>query len=171
MQSSLVLTLLGTDRSGLVRSFSEVVKRHNGNWQESRMVRMDGQFAGLAHISIASSETEALITSLLALQSADLQVLVKQSKTSLVTRTMLSLELLGNDRQGIIHDITQQLRRLNVNIEKLHSEQRVAPMSNEPLFYANMLLGLPTGVEEADIQHVFEEISDSLMVDITFLSD
>jgi glycine cleavage system regulatory protein len=170
MQSSLVLTILGTDHSGLVKSLAEVVRSHNGNWQESRMVRMDGQFAGLAHVSIASSDREALTEALFALQNDDLQILIKQSQSegSVRPTTILSLELLGNDRQGIVDDITQQLKSLNVNIEKLHSEQRIAPMSNETLFYAELVLGLPEGVQEANIQHLFEEMSDSLMVDMTF---
>jgi glycine cleavage system regulatory protein len=170
MQSSLIITILGTDRSGLVKSLSEVVKDHKGNWQESRMVRMDGQFTGLAHVSIDTEHANALSQALAALQSDDLQVLIKQSKSTLASTKTLSLELLGSDRQGIIHDITQQLSALNVNIEKLQSEQRIAPMSNETLFYAEIELGLPEGVTEADIQNVFEEISDSLMVDVTFRS-
>lgn len=168
MQTSLSITILGSDRSGLVKSLSEVVKNHHGNWQESRMVRMDGQFAGLAHVSIASELAEALTQALSALQNDELQIQIKQSKTSAPPTKTLSLELLGTDRQGIIHDITQQLATLNINIEKLHSEQRIAPMSNETLFYAEVVLGLPEGVNEEDVQAVFEEISDSLMIDITF---
>jgi glycine cleavage system regulatory protein len=129
---------------------------------------MDGQFAGLAHVSIDEEQRDALTQTLLALQSDDLQLLIKQSENTLPSRTTLSLELLGNDRQGIIHDITHQLNALNVNIEKLQSEQRIAPMSNETLFYAAIELGLPEGVTEADIQQAFEAVSDSLMMDVTF---
>lgn len=168
MQTSLVITILGSDRSGLVKSISEVVKNHNGNWQESRMVRMDGQFAGLAHVSIATEYAEDLSQALSTLQNDELQVQIKQCKTSASTTKTLSLELLGTDRQGIIHDMTQQLATLNINIEKLHSEQRIAPMSNETLFYAEVVLGLPDHITEEDVQTVFEEISDSLMVDVTF---
>ncbi|MCK5917652.1 MAG: ACT domain protein [Cocleimonas sp.] len=168
MQSSLIITILGADRSGLVKSLSEMVKNNKGNWQESRMVRMDGQFAGLAHVSIATEHAESLSQALLSLQSDDLQVLIKQSKHSQPSAKILSIELLGSDRQGIIHEITQQLSALNVNIEKLQSEQRIAPMSNETLFYAEIELGLPEGVTEEDIQDVFEKISDSLMVELTF---
>ena len=168
MQTPLVITLLGSDRSGLVKLLSEVVKNYNGNWQESRMVRMDGQFVGLAHVSVVSEQAEALTQELLALQNNDLQILVKPTKTSASPTKTLSLELLGSDRQGIIHDITQQLTALNINIEKLQSEQRTAPMSNETLFYAEVVLGLPEGITEDNVRAVFEEISDSLMVDVTF---
>ncbi|MCK5810304.1 MAG: ACT domain protein [Cocleimonas sp.] len=170
MQSSLIITLLGTDRSGLVKSLSEIVKNHKGNWQESRMIRMDGQFAGLALVSLDAEEVETLSQALSTLQSEDLQILIKQSESLPATEKTVSIELLGSDRQGIIHDITQQLSALNVNIEKLQSEQRIAPMSNEALFYAELELGLPVDVTESDIQQAFEAVSDSLMVDVTFSS-
>ena len=170
MQTSLVITLLGTDRSGLVKSLSEAVKNHGGNWQESRMVQMGGQFAGLAHVFIEDEQADALKQDLLALQTEDLQILIKQSTPDATnaTKKTLSFELLGADRSGIIHDITQHLAALNVNIEKLESEQRVAPMSNEVLFHADVIVGLPEGISEQDVREAFEEISDSLMVDVNF---
>ena len=169
MQTSLVLTILGPDRSGLVKSVAEAVKNHQGNWQESRMVRLAGQFAGLAHVTIPTEQAEALTQALNALQADGLQILVQQSHdTSSTKLTPLTLELLGQDRPGIIHDITRQLAALNVNIEELESEQRPAPMSSELLFYAQLKLGLPEGISADEVQSAFEAMPDPLMVDLSF---
>lgn len=168
MQTTLVLTLLGNDRPGLVKSLSEVVKNHYGNWQESRMVQMNGQFAGLAQVSVDPEHAEILSKALQDLEGDDLQILIKQSSDDRAPAKTLSIELLGPDRHGIIHDITHHLSEMNVNIEKLSSEQRTAPMSNEVLFFAEMILGLPEDVAAEDIQDIFEALSDSLMVDINF---
>lgn len=169
MQSSLVLTILGPDRSGLVKSVAEVVKNHQGNWQESRMVHLAGQFAGLAHVTIPEEQSAGLTQALSALQDGGLQILVQQSAVvEPASLTPLTLELLGNDRPGIIHDITRQLEALKVNIEELESEQRPAPMSSELLFYAQLKLGLPAGVTADDVQGAFEAMSDPLMVDLNF---
>lgn len=169
MQTSLVLTVLGPDRAGLVKSISEAVKAHHGNWQESRMVRLAGQFAGLAHVVIAEEQLGALLQALDALQTDGLRILAQQSEAEpQESRTPLTLELLGHDRPGIIHDITRQLAALNINIEELESEQRAAPMSSELLFYANLRLALPAGVTPEDVQGAFENLPDPLMVDLTF---
>ncbi|HIO92856.1 MAG TPA: ACT domain protein [Leucothrix mucor] len=170
MQTSLIITILGADRAGLVESISKAVKNNHGNWQDSRMVKMSGQFAGLARISISADQIEKLSQELLALQGDNLQILIKQSgnEDKAAVRETLSFELLGPDRSGIVHDITKQLTALNVNIEKLESEQRTAPMSNEVLFYAEITLGLPEGVTTEDVQDAFEKVSDSLMVDVSF---
>ena len=169
MQASLVLTILGPDRAGLVKSVSEVVKQHQGNWQESRMVHLAGQFAGLVHVSLPVEQVEALTVALQALQVSDLQVVARRSDVPASgTLTAMTLELTGHDRPGIIHDITRQLAALGVNIEELESEQRAAPMSNELLFFASLRLGLPEGVTEQDVQATFESMPDPLMVDLTF---
>lgn len=169
MQTSLVLTLLGPDRAGLVKNLAEVVKAHQGNWQESRMVHLAGQFAGLVHISVPREQVATLTQALQQQQDQGLHILVQQSQGDLSRRvTPLTLELIGLDRPGIIHDITQQLAKLNVNIEELESEQRAAPMSNEMLFYAQLKLGLPQGISAEQVQEAFETMDDPLTVDLTF---
>lgn len=169
MQSSLVLTVLGPDRSGLVRSIAEAVKAHQGNWQESRMVHLAGQFAGLAHVTLPDGQVAALKQALQTLQQGGLQILVQQAEVGASRSvTPLTLELLGQDRPGIIHDITRQLAALSVNIEELESEQRPAPMSGELLFYAYLKLGLPAGVTAEAVQDTFENMPDPLMVDLSF---
>ncbi|MDX9987518.1 MULTISPECIES: ACT domain-containing protein [Thiothrix] len=169
MQSSLVLTVLGSDRAGLVKSIAEAVAAHQGNWQESRMVHLAGQFAGLAHVTLPQEQLAALTQTLQALQQDGLQILLQHCETP-TTRaiTPLSLELLGHDRPGIIHDITRLLAALNVNIEELESEQRAAPMSSELMFYAHLKLGLPEGVTADDVQGAFETMPDPLTVDLSF---
>ena len=133
------------------------------------MVRLAGQFAGLAHVTIPTEQAKALTQALNALQADGLQILVQQSRdTSSAKLTPLTLELLGQDRPGIIHDITRQLAALNVNIEELESEQRPAPMSSELLFYAQLKLGLPEDISADDVQSAFESMPDPLMVDLNF---
>ena len=54
MNQSLVVTVVGADRAGLVEALSEAANSHGGNWEASRMSRMAGRFAGswpIAHRS------------------------------------------------------------------------------------------------------------------------
>ena len=80
----------------------------------------------------------------------------------------LALVLLGPDHPGIIHQITDRLAALKVNIEELTTEQRPAPMSGETLFHASLKLGLPAGVTARSVQEALEGLQDSLMVDLSF---
>ncbi len=168
MQVSLVISILGPDKSGLVKSLSETLNRFQGNWTESRMSHLAGMFAGLLLVSIPSDQVSELTSALEALQSDGLQIRAERSDQVQSNTTMLSLDLLGQDRPGIIQDITEQLAHLNVNIEELKSQIKEASMSGGVLFYAQLKLGLPEGVSPEVVQDALESMSDQFMVDINF---
>ena len=176
MNTSLVITVLAEDRPGLVSSLSEVLNGHHANWMESRMTRLAGKFAGLLQVSVADEHLAALTEALQALQTDDLLIQVEKTKSTKINSdansdievTLLKLELLGQDRPGIIEDVTSKLATLNVNIEEMSSEQRVASMSNEMLFFAELSLRIPESITPEDVQDALEEMSDQLMVDLNF---
>ncbi|MEZ5447569.1 MAG: ACT domain-containing protein [Thiolinea sp.] len=170
MQKSVVLTVLGEDRPGLVRSLSEVIARHQGNWAESRMVELAGKFAGLLEVSVPEGEADHFVTSLEALQGKGMRILVEQvnAVSDEDEGELLHLEILGPDAPGIINNITGELARLQVNVHELSSEQRQAPMSGEILFFASLTLELPDEVSEEQVQDALEGLADQLMVDFSF---
>ena len=168
MHTTLILTVLGPDHPGLVKSLSEVLKQQQGNWTESRMIHLGGQFAGLLQVSLPRERVANLKAALDVLQATGLQVLVAEIQEAMQPKEILKLEVLGLDRVGIIRDITTQLASLKVNIEELFSEQRPAPMSGGVLFFAALTLSLPAAVTAEQVQAKLEELSDQLMVDIKF---
>ena len=171
MNTSLVITVLATDRPGLVSSLSEVLRSNNANWMDSRMSRLAGKFAGILHVSIATEHVESLELALNAIKSGDLQIQIEKSSnedSGKQQENLIELELLGQDRPGIIEDISRKLASLSVNIEEIYSEQRVASMSNESLFYAKLTLQAPVNLQPEDVQDALEEMSDQLMVDLNF---
>ena len=169
MQTSLVLTILGNDNQGLVKGLSAVLHKHHASWEESRMIHLAGKFAGLLQVTLPENQLAALQQSLKTLQEKGLSVVVEQTQVDVEPISQeLTLEILGQDRPGIIHDITQQLDELKINIEKLESEIRTAPMSSEHLFFAKLSLGLPDGISVDDVQDQLEAMSDQLMVDFSF---
>lgn len=170
MQVSLVITILGSDQPGLVKSLSETLNRFKSNWTESRMSHLAGKFAGILQISVPSDQVDGLTTALQALQSGGLKISIERSEQAQSTTPskVLNLELLGQDRPGIIHDITEQLARLHVNIEELESQVKEASMSGGMLFCAQLKLGLPEDVTTEAVQDSLESMSDQFMVDINF---
>jgi glycine cleavage system regulatory protein len=47
MSLSLVLTVIGDDRPGLVERLSAAIGKHGGNWLQSSMSHLSGKFAGI----------------------------------------------------------------------------------------------------------------------------
>lgn len=170
MQVSLVITILGPDHPGLVKSLSQTLQQNTANWTESRMSHLAGKFAGLLRVSVEENKIEQLTIDLQNMDNHSFKVLIEKtdSKSIKTPAKLLNLELLGQDRPGIIHDITQQLAILNVNIEELESEIKEASMSGEMLFIAKLTLSLPESITVDAVQDALESMSDQFMVDINF---
>jgi predicted amino acid-binding ACT domain protein len=77
--TNLVLVLIGPDRPGLVEAVSDAVARHGGNWLESRMARLAGQFAGILRVAVPETARTALEAELGALQQRGLRIVVEAS--------------------------------------------------------------------------------------------
>ena len=75
---SLVMTLIGADRPGLVRSVAATVTEHGANWLESRMARLAGQFAGILRVDVPENRADGLVQALQQLDRQGLKVIVQK---------------------------------------------------------------------------------------------
>jgi glycine cleavage system regulatory protein len=170
MQIPLVMTIISPDRTGLVESIARVVADHGGNWLESRMCRLGGEFAGILRVEIPADKKSALLTALQKLQTNGLQIVVRDdAKTAdIISGKQTSLEIVGADRPGIVREITSALARAGVNVEEFSSEVASAPMSGENLFKATARLQLPDKCDLAALKKELEKIAADLLVDVSF---
>ena len=170
MAIPLVMTIIGPDRTGLVESVARVVADHGGNWLESRMCRLGGDFAGILRIEIPADKKSPLLAALQNLQLNQLQIVVRADPVVLVSAPgrQVKLEIVGSDRPGIVREITAALARANVNVEEFSSEIVSAPMSGETLFKAAARLQLPERCDLAALQRDLEKIAADLLVDVSF---
>jgi glycine cleavage system regulatory protein len=167
MRTSLVLTLIGTDRPGIVERISDQVLAAGANWEESRMARLAGRFAGVLRVSVAADRANRLEDDLRGLASGDLTVVIERgSEVNASSSRALGIEIVGHDRPGIVRDISHVLARRGVNIEELETEVSSAAMSGEPTFRARARVRLPDATSVDDIRAALEAMADNLMVDL-----
>jgi glycine cleavage system regulatory protein len=162
---SLILTIIGPDRPGLVRTLSEAVALRGGNWLESRMARLGGQFAGIVRVEAP----EALLDDLPALEREGLRVsgLVEPGVgAELSSGPRLMLEVVGNDRPGIVHDIARVLAAQGVNIEELSTGVASGSFSGEMLFRTEIILRSPNDAALEAVRAGLERLGNEMMVDI-----
>ena len=171
MQHTLVMTIISPDRTGLVESVARVVADHGGNWLESRMCRLGGEFAGILRVEIPAAKKSALLAALQKLQTDGLQIVVRDdAPTSAAAGKQTHLEIIGADRPGIVREITCALARAGVNVEEFSSAISSAPMSGEPLFKASARLQLPDQCDVAALKRELEKIAADLLVDVAFVN-
>lgn len=167
---TLVMTIIGDDRPGLVDSLSSRIADGGGNWLESRMSHLAGQFAGILRVQVDDGGAAGLEAAMAGLADEGLQVTVRTSvaeETPPSASTTVRLDLVGQDRPGIVRQIARAIAARGVNVEDLQTGCESAPMSGEPLFKVTAQLGLPASVTMADLQRDLEEIASDLMVDVS----
>ncbi len=162
------MTLLGKDQPGIVEAVSRVVADHGGNWEESNMARLSGRFAGFIRISAETAEASALEVKLLALSRADLELQVERIEKDDVppATTPIHLELVGHDRPGILREITAVIADAGVNVARLETVCRSAPMSGETHFHVDADLLCPSDTSVEPLREQLERLGHDMMVEI-----
>jgi glycine cleavage system regulatory protein len=168
MLSTLVMTVIGPDRPGLVQLLAGRIADHGGNWLESRMCRLGGEFAGILSVEVDAARSEELVRKLRTLETDGLRVIVHDGSGSLprTQGSLATLELVGQDRPGILRSVSGVLAAHHVNVEELASERVSAPMGGGTLFKATAVVSVPPTGSLAAIRADLEKIATDLMVDL-----
>jgi glycine cleavage system regulatory protein len=168
MATPFVFTFVGADQPGLVEKLSHTVAAHGGNWLESRMSELAGQFAGIVKVEVAPEQAAALRAALLALSAQQLSVVVAEQRVQEATGNwrQLRLSIMGNDRPGIVREVAHALAERHISVREMDTSITSAPMSGELLFEALAQIQVPLALDLAELQTQLDRIADALTVDI-----
>ena len=166
MSRSLVMTLIGRDRPGLVEALAAVIEEHGGNWEESRMVQLAGEFAGLLRVEVSEARAAELERALGRLDGVSVVVARAAAGPAAAGSRLFTLEVVGQDHPGIVHGLAATLAGLGVNVEELESETTDAPMSGEQLFRARARLRVPEELAADRLRRQLERQAADLIVDL-----
>ena len=167
--ATLVLTVIGDDRAGLVDALAGPIADHGGNWDRSTMARLAGKFAGIVVVTLPDAQVDSLGASLADVQAQgllDVRIALAASDGAVDATPLMVLHLIGQDRPGIIREVASALAQRDVSIEELETSTISAPMSAERLFEATASLRLPDDVDLDALQLALEDIANELMVDL-----
>ncbi|MGE0592652.1 MAG: glycine cleavage system protein R [Vicinamibacterales bacterium] len=171
MRKSLVLTVIGDDRPRIVETLAEQVLAAGANWEESQMAHVAGKFAGLLRVSVEEDRAGELSARLRTIAGGLTVVVEEAGAPPAVEGRPLRLELVGNDRPGIVRDISRALAVQHINIEELETGVESAPMTGDLLFRASALVRVPPTVTLDALRGELEALADELMVDLDVVHD
>ena len=168
MSTSIVLTVVSDDHPGIVKALSELIAGHGGNWTESSMMSLAGKFAGILLVQVPAERVDGFISALDALESRGMQIVAQRSESASIVDSAreYSIELVGQDHPGIVHEITEVLAKHGVNVQELETTVQSASMSGESLFFAHASICVPGEADMEKLQDELEELANELMVDI-----
>lgn len=167
--TSLILTVLGADRPGLVEALAAPIAAHGGNWLESRMAHLAGKFAGILRLEVEDAQAAPLTAALAALEARGLKVQVERDDAPPPPASLrfMVVELEGLDRPGLVKEIAAVLAERGVNIEELQTDRTTAPMSGEAIFRSRAWIHVPARVDADELRGRLERLAGDLMVQVT----
>ena len=171
MSTPLVLTISAHDRPGIMSRLSTTITNHGGNWMESRMARLAGQFAGIVCIECDDDKVANLKEHLVALGSEGIHVhILGQGDLSDYPFTRhLRIDIFGNDRPGIVSQLARAISEAGANIEELNTSIESAAMSGQTIFHACGTICLPESSDDEIIIAAIEALSDDLTIEVEAL--
>ncbi len=168
MPKDIVITMLAKDRPGLVEQIAGIVTQYGGNWVESSMARLCGEFAGLLRVQVPEDRADALQDALEKLSGETMTITVCKAGQPVISQSgpRARLELTGLDHTGIVHQVTRVLARMSVNLEQLETKVFTASLSGEPMFTARAEIRLPEELDMTALREALETLAADIMVDI-----
>lgn len=166
MDRKVILTVVGSDRPGFTRALAEAVQAAGGNWLESHLARLGGRYVGSVLVELPAARLGELESAAQAIDASGLKVAIVDAVESDERGGQpLEIEIVGQDRPGIVHEVTAVLAGLDVNIEQLTTGIEGSAWSGAPLFRASVEALVPATRTASDVRTALEAISGEIMVD------
>ena len=167
MLKNIIITATGSDRPGIVSELSNVITKHSGNVEESRMSKMGSDFAIIMLVVIHYKCEESLMQNLQSIKN--LVVSTKNTNsTSNYKSEHYTINLLGADNEGIVKVLSEYFANKSINIIELNTHVSPAPVTGTPLFNLKTIIDLPDRININMIQTELDNISNTLGVEINF---
>jgi len=170
VRTTIVFTLTGTDRVGIVDEVTQLLLDCGGNIETSRMARLGGEFAILVLVSLSTDRLGVLETAILRLVAEGYKVTATPTvpKNAGVHTGWLpyQVDLKGADHEGIIHEIAHTLSGCGITIESMDTGTAPAPNSGAALFTMTALIAVPPNLSDRRWETTLAEAAHRLDVEI-----
>jgi glycine cleavage system regulatory protein len=166
--TSLVVTAIARDRPGLVNLLSDRAREFGANWAGSRMACLGGQFAGIVQLEVASEKAEPLSAALRALEPSGIRVEIERTDTVAAPagRRIVTLQLVGPDRAGIVRDLSQLLAARGISIDDLQTEIVDGDDTTPHRFSMKAVLVVPDALANDDLKRALDALALEMSADI-----
>lgn len=158
-----LVTLQVADKKGLVEQIAHIVTHHKGNWLDSELHHLNGLFAAILLLEAPEENWDSLIENLEAIEGLSLTYGKTNQNTQPVTTHAFSL--VAYDRPGLVHEISNKINTLGINIERLSTKYESASHTGVALFRSDFNLAIK---DENQVQKLTESlyaIGDDVVLD------
>ena len=168
MSQLIVISAVGTDRTGIVQDLSKVILSCGGNIEESRMTTLGSEFAMLLLVSGNWATLNKLEQGLNKLGGGkDLTVSIRQTDAKMASgdRMPYAVDIVSLDQQGIVFNLANFFATHDIEIADVATRSYAAAHTGSPMFSVQMAINVPSTIHIAQLREEFMEICDRLNLD------
>jgi len=168
MSQLIVISAVGSDRTGVVQDLSKVILSCGGNIEESRMTTLGSEFAMLLLVSGNWATLNKLEQGLNKLgDGKNLSVSIRQTGAKMPTgdRMPYAVDIVSLDQQGIVFNLANFFASRDIEIADVITRSYAAAHTGSPMFAVQMAINVPAEVNISQLREEFLEICDRLNLD------
>jgi len=168
MSQLIVISAVGTDRTGVVQDLTKVILACGGNIEESRMTTLGSEFAMLLLVSGNWHTLNRLEQGLDKLCVDDrLTVSIRKTdvKPAEQDRMPYAIDVVALDQQGIVYNLAEFLTSRDIEIADVATRSYSAAHTGAPMFAVQMAINVPSSMNIAQLREEFLEFCDRLNLD------
>ena len=162
-----IITAIGIDRPGLVDKISSIISQNNGNIENSKMIKIDDQFAMIIDFSYLKN-IDLIKNDLNKIKELDITYKnIQNSDTS--NKKNKKYLIKGADDQGIVNGISNFFSSNNINILEVNTFLESAPITGAPLFNMEIMINYNKSNDICKIDRKLKNLCENLNLDIKIL--
>jgi glycine cleavage system transcriptional repressor len=168
MSQLIVISAVGSDRTGVVQDLSKVILACGGNIEESRMTTLGSEFAMLLLVSGNWATLNKLEQGLNKLgDEKSLSIAIRQTDARLTAgdRMPYAVDIVSLDQQGIVFNLANFFASRDIEIADVATRSYAAAHTGSPMYAVQMAINVPSAVHIAQLREEFLEICDRLNLD------
>jgi glycine cleavage system transcriptional repressor len=168
MSQLIVISAIGSDRTGVVQDLTKVILACGGNIEESRMTTLGREFAMLLLVSGNWHTLSRLEQGLDKLrQSSGLTIAIKETDEKPVEedRMPYAVDIVSLDQQGIVFNLANFFATRDIEIADVATRSYAAAHTGAPMFAVQMAVNVPSTIHVAQLRDEFLELCDRLNLD------
>ncbi|MBN2339906.1 MAG: glycine cleavage system protein R [Deltaproteobacteria bacterium] len=171
MTTKMVMYAIGPDRPGLVSRLSAVVHNAGGNFEDSRMATLAGDFALLVLFSADDTAITQIQNDVKKIES-ELEITTHFRKASQKSDAggthEYSFEATGHDRPGIVSRLSAVLSQNDVNVISMDTSLVNMAFIGTPMFKIKGKVQTPKGTDIASLRDTLEDVCEDMELVLEF---
>jgi len=168
MSQLIVISAVGSDRTGVVQDLSKVILACGGNIEESRMTTLGSEFAMLLLVSgnwATLNKLEQGLDKLGEQKSLSISIRQTDAKVSAGNRMPYAVDIVCLDQQGIVFNLAEFFSSRDIEIADVATRSYAAAHTGSPMYAVQMAINVPSTVHVSQLREEFLEICDRLNLD------